>query len=158
MFLIFLLGFSVVAVAIAVFVILKEEQHYVKEAQLSQTLEIPCLENATSANLSNYPLKWVVVSLNIISAQVQIMEETTGYFCRQNEKCWILLHPAECVKQQLSITMDSNNKGKSKIVHLQHRHHKQSQLIKQREKPYLFLICHEDMQRSLTKKLSKCNN
>lgn len=82
MFLIFLLGFSVVAVAIAVFVILKEEQHYVKEAQLSQTLEIPCLENTTSANLSNYPLKWVVVSLNIISSQVQIMEETTGYFCR----------------------------------------------------------------------------
>eukprot|EP00075_Anas_platyrhynchos_P005534 XP_012959282.2 T-cell surface protein tactile isoform X4 [Anas platyrhynchos] len=38
----------------------EEEQHYVKEAQLSQTLEIPCLENATSANLSNYPLKWVV--------------------------------------------------------------------------------------------------
>ncbi|XP_032049963.1 T-cell surface protein tactile [Aythya fuligula] len=38
----------------------EEEQHYVKEAQLSQTLEIPCLENTTSANLSNYPLKWVV--------------------------------------------------------------------------------------------------
>ncbi|KAM9203319.1 T-cell surface protein tactile [Mergus octosetaceus] len=38
----------------------EEEQHYVKEAQLSQTLEIPCLKNTTSANLSNYPLKWVV--------------------------------------------------------------------------------------------------
>ncbi|NXK56057.1 TACT protein, partial [Chauna torquata] len=38
----------------------EEEQHYVKEVQLSQTLEIPCLENMTSANLSNYPLKWVV--------------------------------------------------------------------------------------------------
>ncbi|NXL86487.1 TACT protein, partial [Alectura lathami] len=38
----------------------EEEQHYVKEVQLNQTLEIPCLENTTSTNLSNYPLKWVV--------------------------------------------------------------------------------------------------
>lgn len=82
MFLIFLLGLFVVAVVVAVVAMLKEEQHYVKEVQLSQTLEIPCLENTTSANLSNYPLKWVVVSINIISSQVQIMEETTGYFCR----------------------------------------------------------------------------
>ncbi|NXH66993.1 TACT protein, partial [Hydrobates tethys] len=38
-----------------------EEQHYVKEVQLNQTLEIPCLEDTTSENLSNYPLKWLVV-------------------------------------------------------------------------------------------------
>ncbi|NXC40609.1 TACT protein, partial [Penelope pileata] len=38
----------------------EEEQHYVKEVRLNQTLEIPCLENMTSANLSNYPLKWIV--------------------------------------------------------------------------------------------------
>ncbi|NXG73692.1 TACT protein, partial [Baryphthengus martii] len=38
----------------------EEEQHYVKEVQLNQTLEIPCLENTTSENLSNYPLKWLV--------------------------------------------------------------------------------------------------
>ncbi|NXT96759.1 TACT protein, partial [Anhinga rufa] len=34
--------------------------HYVKEVQLNQTLEIPCLEDTTSENLSNYPLKWLV--------------------------------------------------------------------------------------------------
>ncbi|XP_010080009.1 PREDICTED: T-cell surface protein tactile [Pterocles gutturalis] len=38
----------------------KEEQHYVKKVQLNQTLEIPCLEDMTSENLSNYPLKWLV--------------------------------------------------------------------------------------------------
>ncbi|XP_064932147.1 T-cell surface protein tactile isoform X3 [Columba livia] len=38
----------------------EEEQHYVKEALLNQTLEIPCLEDTTSENLSNYPLKWLV--------------------------------------------------------------------------------------------------
>ncbi|XP_068764461.1 T-cell surface protein tactile isoform X1 [Struthio camelus] len=38
----------------------EEEQHYVKEVQLNQTLEIPCLGNVTSENLSNYPLKWLV--------------------------------------------------------------------------------------------------
>ncbi|NWQ78816.1 TACT protein, partial [Columbina picui] len=38
----------------------EEEQHYVKEVQLNQTLEIPCLEDTTSENLSNYPLKWLV--------------------------------------------------------------------------------------------------
>ncbi|KFQ98481.1 T-cell surface protein tactile, partial [Nipponia nippon] len=37
-----------------------EEQHHVKEARLNQTLEIPCLEDTTSENLSNYPLKWLV--------------------------------------------------------------------------------------------------
>ncbi|NXY86628.1 TACT protein, partial [Alcedo cyanopectus] len=34
--------------------------HFVKEVQLNQTLEIPCLEDTTSENLSNYPLKWLV--------------------------------------------------------------------------------------------------
>ncbi|KAM9388237.1 T-cell surface protein tactile [Phaethornis superciliosus] len=38
----------------------KEEQHYVKEVQLNQTLEIPCFEDATSENFPNYPLKWLV--------------------------------------------------------------------------------------------------
>ncbi|NXC66334.1 TACT protein, partial [Anhinga anhinga] len=38
----------------------EEEQHYVKEVQLNQTLEIPCLRDTTSENLSNYPLKWLV--------------------------------------------------------------------------------------------------
>ncbi|NXL02065.1 TACT protein, partial [Mesembrinibis cayennensis] len=38
----------------------EEEQHYVKEVRLNQTLEIPCLEDTTSENLSNYPLKWLV--------------------------------------------------------------------------------------------------
>ncbi|XP_076184965.1 T-cell surface protein tactile [Aptenodytes patagonicus] len=38
----------------------EEEQHYVKEVQLNQTLEIPCLEDMTSENLSSYPLKWLV--------------------------------------------------------------------------------------------------
>ncbi|NXT57820.1 TACT protein, partial [Pluvianellus socialis] len=36
------------------------EQLYLKEVQLNQTLEIPCLEDKTSENLSNYPLKWLV--------------------------------------------------------------------------------------------------
>ncbi|KAM9246857.1 T-cell surface protein tactile [Leptosomus discolor] len=38
----------------------EEEQHYVKEVQLNQTLEIPCLQDMTSENLSNYPFKWLV--------------------------------------------------------------------------------------------------
>ncbi|NXJ55068.1 TACT protein, partial [Spizaetus tyrannus] len=38
----------------------EEEQHYVKEVRLNQTLEIPCVEDTTSENLSNYPLKWLV--------------------------------------------------------------------------------------------------
>ncbi|KFQ31600.1 T-cell surface protein tactile, partial [Merops nubicus] len=38
----------------------EEEQHYVKEVQLNHALEIPCLEDTTPENLSNYPLKWLV--------------------------------------------------------------------------------------------------
>ncbi|KFP20949.1 T-cell surface protein tactile, partial [Egretta garzetta] len=38
----------------------EEEQHYVKEVWLNQTLEIPCLEDTTSENLSSYSLKWLV--------------------------------------------------------------------------------------------------
>ncbi|KFQ60916.1 T-cell surface protein tactile, partial [Pelecanus crispus] len=38
----------------------EEEQHYMKELWLNQTLEIPCLEDTTSEDLSNYPLKWLV--------------------------------------------------------------------------------------------------
>ncbi|NXA13333.1 TACT protein, partial [Sapayoa aenigma] len=38
----------------------EEEQHYLKKVWLNQTLEIPCLEDATSDNLSPYPLKWLV--------------------------------------------------------------------------------------------------
>ncbi|XP_032861218.2 T-cell surface protein tactile isoform X2 [Tyto alba] len=38
----------------------EEEQHYVKQVQLNQTLVIPCFEDTTSENLSDYPLKWLV--------------------------------------------------------------------------------------------------
>ncbi|XP_072793424.1 T-cell surface protein tactile isoform X2 [Taeniopygia guttata] len=38
----------------------EEERHYLKKVWLKQTLEIPCLEDATSENLSTYPLKWLV--------------------------------------------------------------------------------------------------
>ncbi|XP_061844679.1 T-cell surface protein tactile isoform X3 [Colius striatus] len=38
----------------------EEEQHYVKEVRLNQTLEIPCLKDVTTENLSNYPLKWLM--------------------------------------------------------------------------------------------------
>ncbi|NXL55741.1 TACT protein, partial [Chordeiles acutipennis] len=48
------------AAKIQLIVSAEEEQHYVKEARLNQTLEIPCLEDTTSENLSNYPLKWLV--------------------------------------------------------------------------------------------------
>ncbi|KAL9866849.1 T-cell surface protein tactile [Geothlypis trichas] len=34
--------------------------HYLKKLWLKQTLEIPCLEDETSENLSTYPLKWLV--------------------------------------------------------------------------------------------------
>ncbi|NXN77041.1 TACT protein, partial [Bombycilla garrulus] len=39
----------------------EEERHYLKKVWLKQTLEIPCLEDVTSENLSTYPLKWLVV-------------------------------------------------------------------------------------------------
>ncbi|XP_074012363.1 T-cell surface protein tactile [Numenius arquata] len=48
------------AATIQLIVKAEEEQHYVKEVRLNQTLEIPCLEDLTSENLSNYPLKWLV--------------------------------------------------------------------------------------------------
>ncbi|NXB07604.1 TACT protein, partial [Cnemophilus loriae] len=38
----------------------EEERHYLKKVWLNQTLEIPCLEDATSENLYTYPLKWLV--------------------------------------------------------------------------------------------------
>ncbi|NXF76543.1 TACT protein, partial [Sclerurus mexicanus] len=38
----------------------EKEQHYLKKVWLNQTLEIPCLEDTTSENLSTYPLKWLV--------------------------------------------------------------------------------------------------
>ncbi|KAI1242333.1 T-cell surface protein tactile, partial [Lamprotornis superbus] len=38
----------------------EEERQYLKKVWLKQTLEIPCLEDATSENLSTYPLKWLV--------------------------------------------------------------------------------------------------
>lgn len=56
----------------------KEEQHYVKEVRLNQTLEIPCLENTTSENLSNYPLKWLVVS--IFHLRYKFQKELQGIF------------------------------------------------------------------------------
>ncbi|NXD54267.1 TACT protein, partial [Corvus moneduloides] len=37
-----------------------EERHYLKKVWLNETLEIPCLEDVTSENLSTYPLKWLV--------------------------------------------------------------------------------------------------
>uniref|UniRef100_A0A8C3KE39 CD96 molecule n=1 Tax=Calidris pygmaea TaxID=425635 RepID=A0A8C3KE39_9CHAR len=51
------------AATIQLIVKAEEEQHYLKEVWLNQTLEIPCLEDLTSENLSNYPLKWLVVSI-----------------------------------------------------------------------------------------------
>lgn len=77
-FLIFLLGLFFL-VAVFVVAIAKEEQHYVKEALLNQTLEIPCLEDTTSENLSNYPLKWLVVS--IFHLQDKFQKELRGIFC-----------------------------------------------------------------------------
>ncbi|XP_056358665.1 T-cell surface protein tactile [Oenanthe melanoleuca] len=38
----------------------EEERHYLKKVWLKQTLEIPCLGDTTSENLSTYPLKWLV--------------------------------------------------------------------------------------------------
>nr|XP_032660349.1 T-cell surface protein tactile isoform X2 [Chelonoidis abingdonii] len=39
----------------------EDEKHYrVVEMLLNETLEIPCLENMTSVNLSRYPLKWLM--------------------------------------------------------------------------------------------------
>ncbi|XP_050188385.1 T-cell surface protein tactile isoform X2 [Myiozetetes cayanensis] len=38
----------------------EEEQHYLKKVWLNQTLEIPCLEDTISEDLSTYPLKWLV--------------------------------------------------------------------------------------------------
>ncbi|NXU35591.1 TACT protein, partial [Drymodes brunneopygia] len=38
----------------------EEERHYLMKVWLNQTLEIPCLEDVTSENLSTYPLKWLV--------------------------------------------------------------------------------------------------
>ncbi|XP_043366454.1 T-cell surface protein tactile isoform X2 [Dermochelys coriacea] len=39
----------------------EDEKHYgVVEVLLNETLEIPCLENMTSVNLSKYPLKWLM--------------------------------------------------------------------------------------------------
>ncbi|NXS01863.1 TACT protein, partial [Oxylabes madagascariensis] len=38
----------------------EEERHYLKKVWLNQTLEIPCLEDVTSENLSTHPLKWLV--------------------------------------------------------------------------------------------------
>ncbi|KAM6384917.1 LOW QUALITY PROTEIN: T-cell surface protein tactile [Alca torda] len=52
--------FGTKAAKIQLIVKAEEEQHYVKEVWLNQTLEIPCLEDTTSENLSNYPLKWLV--------------------------------------------------------------------------------------------------
>ncbi|NXN14862.1 TACT protein, partial [Indicator maculatus] len=48
------------AAGIQLIVKAEEEQHYMKEVQLNQALEIPCLENTTSEHLSHYPLKWLV--------------------------------------------------------------------------------------------------
>ncbi|XP_053912306.1 T-cell surface protein tactile isoform X3 [Cuculus canorus] len=38
----------------------EEEQYYVKEVRLNQTLEISCFEDTASENVSNYPLRWLV--------------------------------------------------------------------------------------------------
>lgn len=74
MFLIFLLGLFVVVAMI------EEEQHYMKEVWLHQTLEIPCLEDTTSENLSNYPLKWLVVS--ILHLRYKLQKELQDVFCK----------------------------------------------------------------------------
>ncbi|NXG24947.1 TACT protein, partial [Grallaria varia] len=37
-----------------------EEQHHLRKVWLNQTLEIPCLEDTTSENVSTYPFKWLV--------------------------------------------------------------------------------------------------
>ncbi|NXX26166.1 TACT protein, partial [Nicator chloris] len=49
------------AVKIQLTVKAEEETRYLKKVWLKQTLEIPCLEDVTSENLSTYPLKWLVV-------------------------------------------------------------------------------------------------
>ncbi|NWR86242.1 TACT protein, partial [Furnarius figulus] len=50
------------AAKIQLVVMTEEKQHYLKKVWLNQTLEIPCLEDKTSENLSTYPLKWLVSS------------------------------------------------------------------------------------------------
>uniref|UniRef100_A0A8B9T3C3 Immunoglobulin domain-containing protein n=1 Tax=Anas platyrhynchos TaxID=8839 RepID=A0A8B9T3C3_ANAPL len=83
----------------------EEEQHYVKEAQLSQTLEIPCLENATSANLSNYPLKWVVVSLNIISGLNNALKIFPTKITDDGKvfSCHVVYHPERIRKSSTTV-------------------------------------------------------
>jgi len=68
------LGFFVVVVV----ALTKEEQHYLKEVRLNQTLEIPCLEDKTSEDLSNYPLKWLVVST--FHLRYKFQKELQGIF------------------------------------------------------------------------------
>lgn len=57
---------------------IKEERHYLKKVWLNGTLEIPCLEDMTSENLSTYPLKWLVVSISHLRYKVQ--KELQGIF------------------------------------------------------------------------------
>ncbi|NWX29097.1 TACT protein, partial [Notiomystis cincta] len=56
----------------------EEKRHYLKKVWLNQTLEIPCLEDTTSENLSPYPLKWLVVSISHLRYKVQ--KELQGIF------------------------------------------------------------------------------
>ncbi|NWV66807.1 TACT protein, partial [Malurus elegans] len=48
------------AVKIQLIVKAEEEQHYLKKVWVNHTLEIPCLEDVTSENLSTYHLQWLV--------------------------------------------------------------------------------------------------
>lgn len=65
-------------VAVVVVPMIKEEKHYLKKVWLNQTLEIPCLEDATSENLSIYPFKWLVVS--IFHLRYKVQKELQGIF------------------------------------------------------------------------------
>lgn len=102
---------------------IKEEQHNVKEVWLNQTLEIPCLEDTASDNLSHYPLKWLVVS--VLPFRLTFQKELQGSFADGNRivrlYC-VLQNPPN--KRYWSCWI-AIIKGKSINTGLQHRHHKQ---------------------------------
>uniref|UniRef100_A0A672UIR7 Immunoglobulin domain-containing protein n=1 Tax=Strigops habroptila TaxID=2489341 RepID=A0A672UIR7_STRHB len=72
----------------------EEEQHYVKEVWLNQTLEIPCLKETASENLSNYPLKWLVVS--ILPFRYKLQKELQGIFEENGRKEELVTKEPSC--------------------------------------------------------------
>lgn len=100
---------------------MKEERHYLKKVWLKQTLEIPCFEDATSENLSTYPLKWLVVS--IFHLRYKVQKELQGIFANWNEN--VLLYcvlPAESAKKTYQSYWTVIIKGKSITIGLQNIH------------------------------------